>query len=144
MYSIANILATEKLFGNESTTKKTERYVYDEMGVSGLNNYLQLMNDTDSSTSAETLLTELEKMDLSEEEKGFYLSTRVKMGEAATAANSLYGVEGLYQYYKFKNGADQLGNGNGSASKEEIKAYLIMSEDVSTEEKEIWFALLTN
>lgn len=205
LYNVANAMAKANLFGSESDTVFKERYIQQTLGTEGLNDYLNLMQDTDGSTSVQTIVPSINKMDLTDEEKGIMLETRVrqtpktadiknklgydglyqyynvvsnienagnssttyktlipelsntnfsdeekgyllgqrvKLGESAQAAQSLFGDKGIYDYYSYVMAADSLGNGNGYLSNKEIDEFLLSSNELSEEEKVLWSELL--
>lgn len=85
--------------------------MYETFGMDGLINYYDIQN-TRESTGVNDTFSAIDKLDLTDREKGEYIEKLIDMSNAATAINKTYGNSGLYQWYSMRSKADADGNGN--------------------------------
>lgn len=120
MYNFANALAKSELLGydvaNVDTYRKTYE-IYEEKGSQGVSEYYTIKQFMNGSSNAEKI-SAVERLDLSEEDKGYYLSKLVTVSKKAQQAFDQYGYSGLYNWYKIYSSADS--DGNGSVTKDEM------------------------
>ena len=98
------------------TPKKYE--IYEEKGAQGVSVYYTIKNFMDGSNNSEKI-SAVDRLGLSEEDKGYYLSKMVTVSKKAQQAFDLYGYGGLYNWYKIYGIADA--DGNGSVKKSEME-----------------------
>ena len=85
--------------------------MYETFGMDGLINYYDIQN-TRESTGVNDTFSAIDKLDLTDREKGEYIEKLIDMSNAAAAINKTYGNAGLYQWYSMRSKADADGNGN--------------------------------
>lgn len=90
---------------------KKKMDMYETFGMDGLINYYDIQN-TRESTGVKDTFAAIDKLDLTDREKGEYIEKLIDMSNAATAINKTYGASGLYQWYSLRSKADADGNGN--------------------------------
>lgn len=90
---------------------KKKMDMYETFGMDGLINYYDIQN-TRESTGVNDTFSAIDKLDLTDREKGEYIEKLIDMSNAATAINKTYGNSGLYQWYSMRSKADADGNGN--------------------------------
>lgn len=81
----------------------------------------------------------LANMDMSEEDKGFYLINCTKVSDKIKTIISEVGNAGVYRYYEYKYGADS--NKNNKLTKDEITAYL-NNQSMNRGERAYWFDVM--
>lgn len=116
--------------------------VYAEKGEVGLtvwNDLRQASKDENGSIKAELVYKNLANMDMSEEDKGFYLINCTKVSDKIKTIISEVGNAGVYRYYEYKYGADS--NKNNKLTKDEITAYL-NNQSMNRGERAYWFDVM--
>lgn len=113
LYSTMKQLARSASLPNyevpESYAKKVS--VYEEKGIDGLINYMNISGAREKDNTKGTLDV-IRSLDISDEEKGYYVDIFVSSSKAAQAIQSYYGDKGLYDWYNMRTSADYDGSGN--------------------------------
>ncbi|MDD7699110.1 MAG: hypothetical protein PUJ61_07130 [Spirochaetia bacterium] len=108
MYSFADALAKSEVLGydveNSDTYKKTYS-IYKEKGAEGVAIYLGIKQNQEG-TKMTDKFSSVDSLDLSDDDKGYYLSKMVDVSEAASAIQRAYGDAGLYQWYSMRSKVD--------------------------------------
>ncbi len=124
IYNFANALAKSKVLGydiaNVDTYKKAYE-IYEEKGAHGVSVYYAIKEFMDGSSNSQKI-SAVDRLDVSEEDKGYYLSKLVAVSKKAQMAYEKYGYSGLYQWYKIYGAADT--DGNGSVKESEMSQAL--------------------
>ncbi len=119
MYSFADALAKSEVLGydveNSDTYKKTYS-VYKDKGADGVATYFGIKQNLSGSTNADKV-NAVNSLNISDEDKGYYLSKLINLSKDAETAYAWNGYEGVYSYYSSKYGNTKY-NTTGSESGE--------------------------
>lgn len=101
MYSFADALAKSKVLGydveNSDTYKKTYA-VYSEKGAKGVALYTSIKETLDGNSNA-AKVNAVSQFNISDEDKGYYLSKMINLSKEAQEAYNANGYAGVYNYY---------------------------------------------
>ncbi|MDY5988465.1 MAG: hypothetical protein SPJ11_02285, partial [Coprococcus catus] len=114
MYSFASALAKSEILGYDvenSDTYKNTYSIYKEKGAEGVAVYLGIKQNQEGTNIADKF-SAVDSMELSDDDKGYYLSRLVDVSNAASTIQNEYGDAGLYKWYSMSCNADSDGNGN--------------------------------
>lgn len=113
MYSDMKQVAKKEVLKDYTYPQDYEKKMdmYETFGMDGLINYYDIQN-TRESTGVNDTFSAIDKLNLTDREKGEYIEKLIDMSNAATAINKTYGNSGLYQWYSMRSKADADGNGN--------------------------------
>ena len=113
MYSDMKQVAKKEVLKDYTYPQDYEKKMdmYETFGMDGLIKYYDIQN-TRESTGVNDTFSAIDKLDLTDREKGEYIEKLIDMSNAATAINKTYGNSGLYQWYSMRSKADADGNGN--------------------------------
>lgn len=128
IYGLSKAIAKSELFGydveNSDTYKKAYNF-YEKRGAEGVADYYTIKNTADSSKTADVVKS-IDNMDISTEDKGFYLRNMLnEPSKASEKAYMKYGYEGFFEYYNILNSAEK--NKSGSVTKDAFKSALAQS-----------------
>ena len=128
IYGLSKAIAKSELFGydveNSNTYKKAYNF-YEKRGAEGVADYYTIKNTADSSKTADVVKS-IDNMDISTEDKGFYLKNMLsEPSKASEKAYMKYGYEGFFEYYNILNSAEK--NKSGSVTKDAFKSALAQS-----------------
>lgn len=130
MYSFADALAKKDVLGYDlaaSTTYGKAYAIYKERGAEGVATFYAIKQKVDG-TGAKSYMSALRDMDLSNEDKGYYLNSLLGSG-VSKVGSSIYqnkGSKWFYDYYNVYTSADT--DNNGSLSNAEFEQALMKSE----------------
>ncbi len=117
LHEFANALAKSEIVGYDianSNNYKTPYSIYQDKGAKGVAVFYEVKKRMGEDTSNNSKVAALDALDMSEEEKGYYLSKLVNVSDDATAIQRYYGDAGLYKWYSMQSKADVDGNGKSS------------------------------
>ena len=128
IYGLSKAIAKSELFGydveNSDTYKKAYNF-YEKRGAEGVADYYTIKNTADSSKTADVVKS-IDNMDISTEDKGFYLRNMLnEPSKASEKAYMKYGYEGFFEYYNILNSASK--NKSGTVTKDAFKLALSQS-----------------
>ena len=128
IYGLSKAIAKSELFGydveNSDTYKKAYNF-YEKRGAEGVADYYTIKNTADSSKTADVVKS-IDNMDISTEDKGFYLRNMLnEPSKASEKAYMKYGYEGFFEYYNILNSASK--NKSGTVTKDAFKSALAQS-----------------
>ena len=92
---------------------KKHNDVMEKYGYEGLYTYYTIKSRVDENdTSNASKFAAVDSVNISDEDKGYYLSKMVDVSKAASEIQNSYGDAGLYTWYSLRSKADSDGNGN--------------------------------
>lgn len=129
-----------QMVGNISNGATT---ALNDYGNTGLYTYYSLyeeaanVNPENDNSSQSDYLTALYSSGLSNEERGYYFEQlNGGINSGAENAKGLWGYEGVYDYYAYRNVAD---NGGTNPTQEEMTGFLSAQPNLTQSEKANWF-----
>ena len=110
---------------SEVSTYKRAYSFYEKSGVQGVADYYTIKNTAESNKTGD-IVNAIDAMDISNEDKGFYLKNMLsEPSKASEKAYMKYGYEGFFEYYNILNSAEK--NKSGSVTKDAFKSALAQS-----------------
>ena len=128
MYGLAKAITKTEMFNydvSEVSTYKRAYSFYEKSGVQGVADYYTIKNTAESNKTGD-IVNAIDAMDISNEDKGFYLKNMLsEPSKASEKAYMKYGYEGFFEYYNILNSAEK--NKSGSVTKDAFKSALAQS-----------------
>lgn len=114
IYEFANAKAKNQVLGYNMANSDFARAdaVYSDKGSEGLSTFLYIQKSLDGNSSTANKVNTINTLNLSDEDKGYYLNKFVDVSKSAQAIQGFYGDTGLYQWYNMRTMADYDGSGN--------------------------------